>query len=179
MLTSPPAVSFLKLDSHGDDRGVLTEVFRNEWLGEHLPPVQWNFVRSRPRVLRGVHVHVHHVDYVLVLRGTMHLGLCDLREGTPGFMQSRIVELRGDELTLVTVPTGMAHGFYFSEPSEMLYSVTHYWDPVLDELGCVWNDPALGLNWPERNPILSRRDQEAPPLSRLLDQLRQRGDRSW
>lgn len=179
MPTSPPPVTFRKLSSHSDDRGVLTEVFRNEWLGDDLPPVQWNFVRSRPRVLRGVHVHVHHVDYLLVLHGTMHLGLCDLREGTSGFMESRVVELRGDNLTIVTVPVGVAHGFYFPEPAEMLYSVTHYWDPVLDELGCRWDDPDLKLDWGDTAPVLSPRDQQAGSLAGLLEHLRQREDRAW
>lgn len=171
-------LSFRPLQARRDERGVLTEVFRNEWLGPHSAPVQWNYVRSEPDALRGVHVHLLHVDYLIVLRGTMILGTCDLRENTPGFLESRLTELRGDELTIVTVPTGIAHGFYFPEATDMLYSVTHYWDPVHDELGCRWDDPELKLDWPVKSPLLSPRDREAPSLSELLQTMR-KGNTSW
>ena len=176
---SHPELSFRSLKGHSDDRGLLTEVFRNDWLGESSHPVQWNYVRSEPGTLRGVHVHVRHLDYLIVLRGTMLLGTCDLRESTSGFMRSRMTELRGDALTMVTVPTGVAHGFFFPEPTDLLYAVSHYWDPVDDELGCSWNDPGLKLDWPTESPRLSRRDQCAPSLADLLATLRLRSDRSW
>jgi len=57
----------IQLSTHWDARGALTEIFRGDW-PDVAAPVQWNFVHSEANVLRGVHVHVTHVDY-LVVRG--------------------------------------------------------------------------------------------------------------
>jgi len=171
-------LSLRALKNNADKRGVLTEIFRNEWLDSPLP-VQWNFVRTKANVLRGVHVHVRHIDYLVVLSGTMQLGTCDLREGTPNFMESKLHRLSGSQLTFVTTPTGIAHGFYFPEATDFIYSVTHYWDPIDDELGCMWNDPGLNLDWPVKEPMLSARDQQALTLDELLAKVRNRVDKSW
>lgn len=173
-----PGVQIRRLQPWQDERGTLTEVFRNEWHPDHLP-VQWNHVRSRPNVLRGVHVHVRHTDHLIVLGGTMLLGLVDLREETEHFRRSWMIELTGADPTIVSIPIGMAHGFYFPEPADVLYSVTHYWDPVTDELGCRWDDAGLGLDWPVSDPILSPRDQDAKSLDALLDDLRHCRDKPW
>ena len=53
---------------------------------------------------------------------------------------SALVELAEDPLTALLIPHGVAHGFYFAEPSLHLYGVTKYWD-VGDELACHWADP--------------------------------------
>lgn len=174
-----PGVQIRPLQPRKDPRGTLTEVFRNEWYPSSLP-LQWNHVQSEANVLRGVHVHVRHTDHLLVLHGSMWLGLVDLREGTEHFRQSTMIELKGSAPTMVSIATGVAHGFYFAEPADILYSVTHYWDPVVDELGCRWDDAGLGLNWPvSAAPLLSQRDQDAQSLDGLLDDLRRSKDRPW
>lgn len=154
------------------------EVFRNEWFPGGIP-VQWNFVRSEPNVLRGVHVHVRHTDHLLVLSGAMQLGLVDLREGTTQFRKSMVIDLKASEPTVVSIAEGVAHGFFFRERSELLYGVTHYWDPVNDELGCRWDDPDLGLSWCVSDPVLSPRDEKAQSLWGVLEVLRHSKDKSW
>ena len=173
-----PNVKMTSLVSHQDERGEFTELFRNEWV-DTPPPVQWNLVRSRPGVLRGVHVHVRHDDYLVVLRGSLILGTCDLRESSPDFLRSQRVEISGTRLTLVTIPTGIAHGFYFPEPTDYVYAVTHYWNPQGDALGCFWNDPGLNVAWPTSDPELSERDRKAKSLSELLSELSSRRDKTW
>ena len=173
-----PGVHVQRLQTRSDERGTLTEVFRNEWQPTAVP-VQWNHVRSQANTLRGVHVHIRHTDHLLVLSGTMWLGLVDLREGSAHFGHSTVIELKGTEPTLVSIATGVGHGFYFPEPTDLLYSVTHYWDPVTDELGCRWDDPALGLGWPVSDPILSPRDRDATSLADLLETLRRCQDKPW
>ena len=65
---------------------------------------------------------------------------------------------------------GVAHGFYFYEPSLHVYAVTEYWDPN-DELSCHWADPDLGIPWPVQSAKVSQRDEESQSLQALLDQL--------
>lgn len=142
---------------HADDRGCFTEVFRRHWHCS-VDPVQWNVVHSRAKVLRGVHLHPTHADYLITLHGQALVGLADLREDSPTRGAACIVTLEGHNLTAIEIPPGVAHGFYFPCESMHLYAVSHYWDPA-DELGCRWNDPALGIPWPAIDPIISPRDQ--------------------
>src|SRR3989304_9839168 len=82
MISLPAGVRLLPLQMNRDDRGVFTEVFRRSW-DTGIEPVQWNFVRSQAGVLRGGHVHVRPVDYLIVLEGRASIGLRDLRRGSP------------------------------------------------------------------------------------------------
>jgi dTDP-4-dehydrorhamnose 3,5-epimerase len=157
------------LAMHKDARGAVTEIFRAEW-GARVEPIQWNTVVSSPRVLRGVHLHLKHSDYLLLLQGRMSLGLVDLRSGSATERLACSVELTGERLTAVEIPPGVAHGFYYHEQSIHIYAVDHYWD-LADELGCYWADPELGLAWPEPEAIVSERDGCLPPLSVLIKTL--------
>jgi len=163
--STPDGVRLHRLATHGDSRGSLTELFRCAWEPE-IALVQWNFVRSTANVLRGVHLHLRHVDYLVVLAGEATIGLHDLRSGSPTYRRSACVAMTGEALSALVIPPGVAHGFHFRTPSLHAYAVTHYWDPQ-DELGCLWSDPALGLAWDIRDPVLSERDTALPSLAAL------------
>jgi len=142
------------------------ELFRDEWpLGVH--PVQWNLMRSDAGVLRGVRVHPRHDDYLVLAAGKMTVGLHDLRPEAPSSRQSELVEITDDDPIGLVIPHGVAHGFFFAEPSVVLYGVSHYHDPS-DELGCLWSDPELGLDWPVGDPIVSERDASLGSVRALL-----------
>jgi dTDP-4-dehydrorhamnose 3,5-epimerase len=170
----------IPLSTHRDERGALTEIFRKDWL-DVPTPVQWNFVQSEANVLRGVHVHVTHIDCLVPLHGRMLVGLNDLRGDAAGRNQGELVELSADDPSLLMIPPGVAHGFYFAGPASFVYGVSHVWDPVNDEFGCHWSDPALGIPWPAEcvSPWLSARDEKAGSLDLLLTTLRSRGHNSW
>jgi dTDP-4-dehydrorhamnose 3,5-epimerase len=161
----PSGVTVTPLDMHPDARGVFTEVFRASW-DVHFSPVQWNVVQSAQGVLRGVHAHTVHDDYLVLLSGHATVGLYDLRPGSPTLGMGVTIELTPDPITAVGIPRGVAHGFYFHAPSLHIYAVSHYWDPA-DELGCHWADPQLAIQWPNRDPILSVRDANLGPLADL------------
>lgn len=165
----PVGVLLRRLMMHHDTRGSVTEIFRAEW-GTGVKPVQWNTVVSSAHVLRGVHLHLKHSDYLLLLSGRMSLGLLDLRPGSLTERRSCIVELTGECLTAVEIPPGVAHGFYYHEQSIHVYAVDDYWNPA-DELGCHWADPELGIPWPDGAAIVSERDRELPPLAVLVKEL--------
>lgn len=164
---TPDGVEVRRLTPHDDDRGRFTEIYRDEWVSD-ARPIQWNSVRSRPGVLRGVHVHRSHADVLTVVSGRLVLALVDLRAGRA--THSSVIDLRADEPTLVTIPVGVAHGFWFPESSIHVYSVTEYFDPA-DELGCRWDDPGLGIPWAPGPVSISDRDRVLPSLDVLLHQL--------
>jgi len=158
-------VQLIDLVPHQDERGVLTEVFRESW-NPGVFPRQWNVVHSRQNVLRGFHAHWRHTDFLFVARGAMFLGLKDLRADSPSYCKSAALVLKDGSHQAILIPPGVGHAFYFLEPSMHIYSVTHYWDPE-DELGCRWNDPALEIDFPATDPILSPHDATLPDLERL------------
>src|SRR5262245_34707583 len=106
----PVGVRARALVTHGDQRGSLTEMFRAAWEPE-LAVVQWNIVRSEANVLRGVHLHVRHADYLVVLDGEMLVGLRDLRRDSPTYGCSATQALTGSAMTALVIPPGVAHGF--------------------------------------------------------------------
>ncbi|HEY3026602.1 MAG TPA: dTDP-4-dehydrorhamnose 3,5-epimerase family protein [Pyrinomonadaceae bacterium] len=166
----PQGVIRRSLQTCHDERGSLTELFRASW-DTGMEVVQWNYAESEAGVLRGVHVHARHADYLILLRGRAVIGLRDLRSGSPTESMSALVEMQGTKLHALTIPPGVAHGFYFPEPSAHLYAVTEYWDPK-DELGCHWADAELEINWPMTAPVISARDAGLPSLRELVESLR-------
>jgi dTDP-4-dehydrorhamnose 3,5-epimerase len=175
--TSVPVVGSLPHDlrlsplaPHRDERGTFLELFREEWQ-TGVNPVQWNAVDTEAGVLRGVHVHPSHDDYLTVIRGQATVGVRDLREGSPTEGAAACVELSGERPTAISIPHGVAHGFYFDQPSTHIYAVSHYWD-LSDELGCRWDDPALEIPWPQGEAQISPRDEALPSLDVLLGKLK-------
>lgn len=159
-------VSIRDLDVRADDRGTLVECFRQSW-NRAVRPVQWNLVRSRPGTLRGFHVHARHSDYLLLVEGRMLLGLHDIRTDSPTHGITALLELEADAPRALTLPPGVAHGFLLPEESIHLYAVTEYWNPE-DELGCRWNDPEVGIDWPVATPLLSERDRQAGSFAEMV-----------
>jgi dTDP-4-dehydrorhamnose 3,5-epimerase len=167
MTELPAGCELRELAPHEDDRGTFTEMFRDEW-HTGVAPVQWNYVRSAANVLRGVHVHLQHADYLVLVDGRASVGLRDLRPGYDS--RECTVEMSGDRPLALSIPPGVAHGFYFHASSIHVYAVSHAWDPA-DELGCRWDDPDLGIPWPRATPALSERDEGLPSLHTLVASL--------
>jgi dTDP-4-dehydrorhamnose 3,5-epimerase len=165
----PPGVVRHALDTHPDERGDFTEIFRQHW-HDSPPPIQWNLGRSRPNVLRGVHVHVNHWDYLCVTDGTMTVGLHDLREAGAA-ATSALLQLSGDRLEMLVIPTGVAHGFYSPGRSTYVIGASGYYDPA-DHRRCRWDCPELGLAWPCDRPALSPSDRDAPGYAELVEAYR-------
>lgn len=158
-------VQIAALEPFPDERGSFVEFFREEW-GVGPRPIQWNVVRSAADVLRGVHVHRGHHDFLTVASGTLLLGLHDLRPDSATHGTSCFLTLSADTPQAAAIPPGVCHGFYYPEPSVHVYGVTEYWNPA-DELGCRWDAPELGLDWPTTSPALSAKDRDAMTFERM------------
>ena len=165
MNTLPVGVHVRPLVAHRDERGSLVELFRRSW-EPAVDPVQWNVVRSRPGTFRGVHAHLRHDDYLVVLSGHGRIGLHDLRRTAPTFGLTAVVDLPGDEQASIVIPRGVAHGFFFPEPSVHVYAMTTEWDTA-DELACHFEDPELRIPWDIAPVHVSARDRAAGRLREL------------
>lgn len=148
--------------AHRDGRGMVAEFYRGEW-NAPVGVAQWTLTVSEAGVLRGVHVHLRHHDYLVVLDGHCSVGLHDLRPGAPSAGRSVVVEMRGEEPAALTIPPGVIHGLYMHTRTVYALGLSEYYDPE-DELGCHWRDPDLGIDWPVAEARLSARDATLPPL---------------
>jgi dTDP-4-dehydrorhamnose 3,5-epimerase len=145
----------------GDERGRFMETFRLEW----FPQVSWAKIQTNRSdsvagVLRGLHYHHHQVDYWYVPRGTVRVGLADLRPGSPTYKATQTLEIGESNNMGVFIPTGVAHGFVTLTDATLTYIVNQYYDGGKDENGVAWNDPDLAVPWNYDAPILSSRDQQ-------------------
>src|SRR3989337_4496757 len=111
----PEGVAAHPLEPHPDERGVFTELFRESW-GLPVAPVQWNAVRSGANVLRGVHAHWRHWDYLTLVAGRATIGLHDLREGSPTEGLGPAGDLSPDAPGAPGIPPGAAPGVVFHPP---------------------------------------------------------------
>jgi dTDP-4-dehydrorhamnose 3,5-epimerase len=157
------------LQTHEDERGKLIEIFREAWHG--MPSaVQWNCNYSQPGALRGIRGHLRHWDYIVVAAGMVLVGLKDLRPYSTTRNKAILFPLGPANPQALIIPPGVAHGFYFPEAAVVVQGVSEYWDQA-DELGCRWDDPELGLSWPEVPTLISEQDASMPSLSVFARQM--------
>ena len=166
----------LEPDVHGDDRGFLLETFSEEgWrdLGIDIRPVQENHSRSAQNTLRGLHFQTRPGQAKLVrcLRGRIWDVAVDLRRDSPTFGEWEGYELDDVRHNQLFIPVGFAHGFcVLSEIGDFAYLLSSVYDPET-ESGIAWDDPDVGVEWPISEPLLSKRDETAPRLSEIADDL--------
>lgn len=159
----------LDLEEHADVRGSFTEVFRPAWLPAGFQVAQANLSRSRLGVIRGMHYHRRQADLWCFVAGRAFVALADLRGAAgPAPAGTATIEVDAAErLRAILIPPGVAHGFAALTDASLLYLVDRAFDGA-DEFGFSWKDPALGIDWPVADPVVSERDAEAPPLARAL-----------
>jgi len=100
-----------------------------------------------------------------VLAGEVFDVAVDIRRGSPTFGRWVGIRISADDFRQVFVPEGFAHGFcVLSELAEVFYKCTDFYDPA-GESGLMWNDPAIGIEWPIAQPVLSARDVTYAPFT--------------
>ncbi|MGZ5372634.1 MAG: dTDP-4-dehydrorhamnose 3,5-epimerase family protein [Aeromicrobium sp.] len=160
-------VKVVDLQVHGDVRGSFVEFYRESWLPTDRPALQGNISRSTTGSLRAMHFHRRQWDYWFVLSGEAFVALVDLRAGSPSERATSTLRLSGDTPQGLFIPPGVAHGFLAETDLVLAYLVDRYFDGT-DESAVAWNDPALGIDWPAAEPILSDRDRSNPSLAEAL-----------
>ncbi len=164
--TDLPEVMIIEPKVFGDARGFFLESFNAkafaEATGVDLPFVQDNHSRSAQGVLRGLHYQIKQAQgkLVRVVRGSVFDVAVDVRRSSPNFGRWVGVELSEDNNRQLWVPPGFAHGFLvLSASADFLYKTTDYYAPE-HERSVLWNDPAIGIDWPlPGEPLLSGKDK--------------------
>ena len=160
----------------GDERGFFVETWREDaWSSAGLtePFVQDNHSRSRQGTVRGIHFQTHPGQGKLVrcARGRVFDVVVDLRRGSPTFGEWEGFELDDEHGLQLWIPVGFGHGFcVLSDVADFVYKCTNYYDPAT-EAGIRYDDPDVGIAWPELELLCSERDRQAPLLSEVADAL--------
>jgi dTDP-4-dehydrorhamnose 3,5-epimerase len=158
---------FVPVSANRDDRGCLFELFRESWSGA-FPALQWNACASKAGVVRGAHVHVDYDEYYTLPRGRVVLGLADIRRNSPTYRKSTQVAWEDKDGFAVVIPRGVVHVLLFEEDSVLVFGLSGYWQAKYDVVGCQWDDPELGLQWPVRSVVRSDRDAKSGDYQAML-----------
>ncbi len=171
--TEIPDVIILEPKVVEDGRGFVMETFReNDCSSAGIigPFVQENHSGSRQGVLRGLHYQIRQAQgkLVRVVAGEIFDVAVDLRRNASSFGHWEGRVLSSANKLQLWVPKGFAHGFYvLSEWADVVYKITDYYAPAWERC-LLWNDPALGIDWPLEDrpaPTLSEKDALGKLLS--------------
>lgn len=139
---------------HGDSRGYFMETYSQrdmEEAGIYLTFVQDNQSMSTKGVLRGLHFQKNfpQTKLVRVIKGRVFDVAVDLRKDSATYGKWYGVELTEENKKQFLIPRGFAHGFLvLSDTAEFCYKCDDFYHPN-DEGGLAWNDPSIGVVWPE------------------------------
>ena len=172
--TAFPEVVVVEPDVYRDPRGFFLETYhagkyREAGIGATF--VQDNLSRSVRGILRGLHAQRRHPQgkLIRVVEGEIFDVAVDIRRGSPTFARWVAVRLSGENFRQCYVPPGFAHGFcVLSDQVVVEYKVTDFYDPA-DEIGLLWSDPDLAIQWPITAPVLSAKDGAAQRLRDLME----------
>lgn len=169
--TSLQGACVLEVEKLEDERGF----FARSWCvrefaakGLETRLVQCNVsFNKRKGTLRGLHYQIPpHAEVKLVrcTKGSLFDVIVDLRKDSPTFLKWVGVELTATNHRMLYIPKLFAHGFQTLEDNtEIFYQMSEFYEPAASK-GLRWNDPRVGINWPDVAGIMSQKDQAYPNL---------------
>ena len=169
-----PGVIIVEPDVFEDRRGFFLETYHaDKYRAGGIADifVQDNQSRSAGGTLRGLHLQLGRPQgkLIRVIEGEIFDVAVDVRRGSPTFGKWVGVTLSAANFKQCFIPKGFAHGFaVVSDVAQVEYKCTDFYD-AKSEIGIAWDDPAIGITWPVRNPVLSDRDKRHPRLAEIAD----------
>lgn len=152
-----------------DPRGRFVKVFHRGEFEKHNLEVEFAeeyYSYSKKGVIRGMHFQsppCDHVKLVYCPFGEVFDVVVDLRLGSPTYGQARSINLNARAANYIYIPKGIAHGFCVKSDSAILvYKLSSTYSPEHDS-GLLWS--SVEVDWPEKNPTISERDQKFSWLS--------------
>jgi dTDP-4-dehydrorhamnose 3,5-epimerase len=155
----------IHLEKKDDERGFFARSFCEREFATHnlkLPNKQSSISYNKKRgTLRGMHYQVaphEEAKVVTCVRGAIYDAIIDLRLGSPTYCKWFAIELNDRNYASLYIPGGFAHGFQtLADDTVVLYHMSEFYHPESAQ-GVRWNDPAFGIKWPLKKPILSAKD---------------------
>ena len=156
-----------------DGRGFFIETYQKDEFakaGITGDFVQQNHSKSIKGVLRGLHYQKEpyaQAKLVRCIKGEIFDVAVDIIKNSPTFSKYVSAILSEENKNMLYIPRGFAHGFeVISDEAEVIYSVDNIYSKE-SELGIIWNDSDIEINWPISSPILSKKDKKWSPIRRI------------
>ena len=149
-----------------DERGFFMRTFDSDIFKTKGINKQWlqeNHSKSNDKgIIRGLHLQIapfSESKLVRCIKGAVIDVFVDLRQNSSTYGKWDKIELNEYNKSMIFIPKGFAHGFCTLEKgTEILYKVDNIYSKK-HEIGILWNDKTLNINWPVQNPKLSKKDK--------------------
>jgi len=157
----------IEVEKHEDERGFFArswcvQEFSSKGLDTQLVQCNVSF-NKRKGTLRGLHYQMPpHAETKVVrcTKGALYDVIVDLRADSPTFLKWFGVELTATNYRMLYIPKRFAHGFQtIEDDTEIFYQMSEFYAPQAAR-GIRWNDPRVGVVWPETDRTISKKDQE-------------------
>ena len=162
-------LKIIQQKKHGDLRGGLRETFRQNII--NWDNLVFDFATtSKSNVFRGFHFQWKHkqAKFVTVLKGKILDCVIDLRKNSKTFGQYFSIILSEKNCKSLYIPEGFAHAYYSYEKVNIIYyQLSDYYNPKYED-GLLWNDKILNINWPFKNPLISKKDKKLKSFKDFL-----------
>jgi dTDP-4-dehydrorhamnose 3,5-epimerase len=169
--TSLSGAYLIDIEPHCDERGFFARAWCEREFQDHglnACVVQCNVsFNAKEGTLRGMHYQeapFAEVKLVRCTRGAIYDVIVDMRPDSPTYRQYLGVALNPDNRTMLYVPEGFAHGFLtLADETEVFYQMSEFYSAPHSR-GFRWDDPKVGIRWPEDVAVISERDRTYPDL---------------
>ena len=154
-------LKIIKGRTHLDRRGAYRELFlKNKNLG--FEGVFWCMSKSKKNVVRGLHIQkkINQAKYVSVIKGKIFDVVLDLRKKSRTFGKCFTIILSDKNSKSLYIPKGFAHGFMGMDKENYVVYANSDYRSKKNELGIMWNDKNLKINWPKKKPLVSKKDRK-------------------
>ena len=164
--TSLKGSYIIELEKLEDERGFFTrmwdeEIFQNKKLNSRLVQISLSSNKKKG-TLRGMHFQEKPFEETKIVRcvkGKIFDVIIDLRSNSKTYKKWISIELNSNDLKMIYIPEGFAHGFQTLEDNtEVMYQMSNWFSPEHAK-GIRWNDQKFNIKWPINEPIISKKDQ--------------------
>jgi dTDP-4-dehydrorhamnose 3,5-epimerase len=158
--TTIPGLKIIKSKNYYDNRGLFREVFKNKIINKKF--IFGCLSKSKKNVLRGLHIQTKNsqAKFISVIKGEIFDVILDLRKNSKSFGKTFKIVLSDKNATSIFIPKGCAHGFLSLAKENLVYYTCDEYRDQKSEVGIIWSDKNLKINWPIKNPILSSKDKK-------------------
>ena len=154
-------VKIIQSKIYKDSRGLFKENYKKKFFKNK------NFIfgctsKSNKNVIRGLHLQTKFLQdkYISVLKGAIIDVILDLRKNSNTFGKHFKIILSDNNGKSIFIPHGFAHGFLGLKKENIVYYTCTNYRSRKHEVGLLWNDKDLKINWPIKNPIISKKDKK-------------------